>query len=616
MAMTSRQKRIWDLLLENPCLSAGQLGKLLHISDRTVRSDIKEINRELKCEAVKAVKGKGFVIEEEKRRRAAREESEAPDGEDAQWGIVRRVLFEEERDYLVMADELYISDGLLTRTLERINRTMVSRYGKEMIRKKKRQLELGIDEAQKRDYYSIYVTGRNVRHYFELQEYQKFFLWADLERIRELILEELGGWKLYDTTLLRLMVRTAVLVERVQAGFVIEEYERTEIVEEEIRRILDRAAKEAGIALPEGEYHYFKRLLKNDFYQIDSRTEGEIEAVLRKILIEISVEYGFDFTENQEFLQEMKAQINGTVQRARNEQYAVNPVLPQIKSKYPLEYDIAIFFTDRLGKLMGIKVSEDEIGQFAVHLIWAMESSFGRTRQKIALINPFGKQYKDLIEKRIGVIGDCKLEIAYQYSVFDYPETMPLDVTVVLTTVPLPRPVADTPVVLCRNFLDYHEQERLRTVIRESQVTSVRNYFRTLFKPSLFFPDMEFTSREQALEFMCRRLEEEGYVDGEFYASVMRREAIAPTAFEPGFVFVHAMENEARRTAICTCVLKNRIPWGAYQVKIIFLFALASTWNHTMIPVYNVMIDNLFEKSTINRLSKIRECGEFVELLV
>ncbi len=614
--MTSRQKRIWDLLLENSCMSAGQLGKVLHISDRTVRSDIKEINWELKCEAVKAVKGKGFVIDEKSRNRLNQEEQDLPDGEDAQWEIVRWVLFEEERDYMVVAEELFISDTLLNRTLDRINRTMVSRYKKGMIRKKNRQLELGIDEVQKRDYYSIYVTGRNVRHYFVLSEYQRYFLWADLEFIRKLILEELSSERLYDTTLLRLMVSTAVLVERVHAGFTIQEYEPKEIVEEKIRRVLNRAGEEAGISLPEGEYYYFKRLLRNDFYEIDCRTEGQIEEILREILIEISVEYGFDFTENQEFLQEMKAQINGTVQRARNEQYAVNPVLPQIKSKYPLEYDIAIFFTDRLGKLMGIKVSEDEIGQFAVHLIWAMESSFGRTRQKIALINPFGKQYKDLIEKRLNAIGDCKLEIAYQYSVFDYPERMPPDAAAVMTTVPLLRQVEDTPVVLCRNFLDYHEQERLRTVIRESQVVSVRKYFRTLFRPSLFFTDMDFTSRGQALAFMCGRLEAEGYVDEEFYDSVMRREAIAPTAFEPGFAFAHAMENEARRNAVCTCVLRSRIPWGDHQVKLIFLFALASSWNHTMIPVYNVMIDNLFEKSTINRLSKIRDCREFVELLV
>ena len=46
--MTERQKKIWNLLLDRDFLTAGQIGELLHISDRTVRNEIKEINEELK----------------------------------------------------------------------------------------------------------------------------------------------------------------------------------------------------------------------------------------------------------------------------------------------------------------------------------------------------------------------------------------------------------------------------------------------------------------------------------------------------------------------------------------------------------------------------------------
>lgn len=51
-----------------------------------------------------------------------------------------------------------------------------------------------------------------------------------------------------------------------------------------------------------------------------------------------------------------------------------------------------------------------------------------------------------------------------------------------------------------------------------------------LFKPSLFFCDMEFESREDVLAFMSRQLCEQGYAGSGFFESVMQREAIAPTA--------------------------------------------------------------------------------------
>lgn len=127
---------------------------------------------------------------------------------------------------------------------------------------------------------------------------------------------------------------------------------------------------------------------------------------------------------------------------------------------------------------------------------------------------------------------------------------------------------------------------------------------------------MEFDSRRSAVAFLCEKLREQGYVGPGFLESVMQRESIAPTAFEPGFAFAHAMENNAKRTAVCVCVLKNKLPWGEYNVKIIFLFALAPTWNHTIIPIYNVMIDNLFKTNTIYKLAKIRDCRQFMDLLI
>ena len=62
--MTVRQKRIWDLLVGESFLTAKEIGHHLHISDRTVRSDIKEINGERGREVILSKKGQGYYIEE------------------------------------------------------------------------------------------------------------------------------------------------------------------------------------------------------------------------------------------------------------------------------------------------------------------------------------------------------------------------------------------------------------------------------------------------------------------------------------------------------------------------------------------------------------------------
>lgn len=612
--MTSRQRKIYELFTEHEYLTSLRIAEILHISDRTVRTDIREINNQMGEEVIQARKGQGYRLVQGKKHT----DNISAEHIDLEWELVRRILFEEKVPYLELADELYISDTLLSRIVNRVNHAMDNRYGRGSIQKKQGYLLLDLTEEDKRDYYHVYVTMRNVNHFFNLEEYQEYFEFVLLDDIRQLLLSAVNAGKqqLYDTTLMRLLLSTAIMAERAASGYLLAGEVQEVTGDSMVDSLMNGLERLVKTRLPPGEYQYMVKIIRNDFYYIQEGRMKEVKVLLQKILIEISVEYGFDLSQNLEFIREMEAQLNGTIMRASNCQWAVNPALVQIKSKYPLEYDIAVFFADRLQKNAKVAVSEDEIGQFAVHFIWAMEQNLGSMEQKAVLINPYGKQIKDLLKNRLEEMGEYRLTIAYSYSFFDYPAEMPKDAAVLLTTVSLPKASVDIPVILCKNFLDYHEKEKLMTVLKENQVGSVKRYFQTLFKPSLFFTDMEFDSKEHAISFLCSQLYHQGYVDEGFCDSVMQRERLAPTAFEPGFAFAHAMENNAGRTAICTCILKNKLPWGDYQVKIIFLFALASSWNHTMIPVYNVMIDHLFQSNILNKLTKKKDCAGFVELLL
>ncbi|WP_312430231.1 BglG family transcription antiterminator [Lacrimispora sp.] len=618
--MTSRQRKILDLLAEHEFLTSQRIAGLLHISDRTVRNDIREINAELGMEGILSRMGLGYYLKDhgmESGEVAAGLESE----EDLKREIVRRVLFDKEVPYPELADELYISDSMLAKLVGQINRNMERRRSRWRICKKNGILVLELPESEKRDYYSYFVITSNLSQYFDMGSYQPYFEYVDALKWKDLILGSCiyREKRFYDTTIMHLMIGTAVMAERIAAGCELEAESLKEGLScDDMARIEDIVKgfnDMLGIWLPPQEIRYFYKLFRNDFYY--TKEEGsQAEVILSRILIEINVEYGFDFTRNQEFHKEMESHLDGILQRNRNKQNLINPVLPRVKSQYPLEYDISIYFADRFKRITGVEISEHEIGMITIHFIRAMESNLGRMEKKVVLINPFGKQITELMAKRLSEIGECRLKIAYIYSIFHYPQDMPKDIIAVLTTVPLPSFPDGAAVILCRNFLDYHEKEKLMTVVRENQVSSVKTYFKTLFKPSLFFTDMEFSSREEAIVFMCGNLRNQGYAGEGFCESVMQREAIAPTAFEPGFAFAHAMENNADHTAVCVCILKNKLPWGEYNVKIIFLFAMASTWNHTIIPVYNVMIDNLFKANTIHKLAKINDCKKFMDLLI
>jgi len=633
--MTVRQKQIWDLLMGEHFLTAKDIGRRLHISDRTVRSDIKEINGEKGREVILSKKGQGYYIEEQRPFWDMRSAGKLANEENLEWEIVRRVLFGRGVSYLELADELYISDTLLAKIINRVNRRMARRYARGTIRKRNGLLVMELGEEEIRNYYTVYITTKNLNQFFEPESFKPYFEWVDISHIKELLLKSLGSQRnqLFDATIMRLVVEIGVMAERMAAGFFISGGSRElgegrkegpkdgvgdpesggGLSKELVWAVMEELERTLDIKAPPEEYQYFHQVFRNDFYYLKKTESGMAGGILDEILSSIAMEYGYDFSGDQEFCQEMMAQIMGTLKRNWNRQLKINPILQRLKSQYPLEYDIAIFFADRFGRLTGCGVGEDEVGFFAIHIIRAMEARMMRSPKKVALVNPFGKQVKELIRKRLEDMGECQITIKESYSVFDLPSYFPRDILAVLTTVPLEKVPDDVPVILCRNFLDYHEKEKLLTVVREEEVRSVRTYFKKLFRPSLFFTDMELGQPQEILRFMCGQLKEQGYVREDFLEGVLEREKIASTVFAMGFAVAHAMENTAVKSAVCVCILKERISWGDCSVKIVFLLALAPNWNENMMPVYNVMIGSLMKAGSIHQLSKIKDCRAFAE---
>ncbi len=63
--MTSRQKKILDLLTEHEFLTSQKIAGLLHVSDRTVRNDIRDINAELGMDGILSRMGQGYYLKDQ-----------------------------------------------------------------------------------------------------------------------------------------------------------------------------------------------------------------------------------------------------------------------------------------------------------------------------------------------------------------------------------------------------------------------------------------------------------------------------------------------------------------------------------------------------------------------
>lgn len=219
-AMTARQRQIWDLLMGEEYLTAKEIGQHLHISDRTVRSDIKEINGEKGREVILSKKGQGYYIEGQKPPEGVIDLRRLEPEDNPEWEMVRQVLFGGEIPYGELAEELYISDTLLSRMVNRVNRRMAGRHGGGGICKRGGFLVMDMGEEERRNYYAVYVTTKNLARFFEPESFQPYFEWVDIVRIKEMLFESLGSGRtrFFDATIMRLVVEIGVMAERMAAG--------------------------------------------------------------------------------------------------------------------------------------------------------------------------------------------------------------------------------------------------------------------------------------------------------------------------------------------------------------------------------------------------------------
>lgn len=83
--------------------------------------------------------------------------------------------------------------------------------------------------------------------------------------------------------------------------------------------------------------------------------------------------YCMDLTNDRELLINLAYHLQSTVNKRGNGQHYANPILEDVRSKYPFVFELAITFRDYFLQKLGIALDESETAYIAVHLGAAVE---------------------------------------------------------------------------------------------------------------------------------------------------------------------------------------------------------------------------------------------------
>jgi len=626
----NRTANMLQFFLKTPVITVSTLASKLNVSDRTVRNDIKKLNEELReCAIIEGKQGKyslrifnadyfyekfAQLIETDDFLNSSRNRMDYTFGK----------LMRSENPLILdeLAYEMNIGRTTLVSDIKKL-REELEEYRLSIIGKTSKGLMLQGAETDIRKY----VLERNYSQIYDeypldseiVDEISEMFLKYSFEKNVQQSFEKF-------ITLMLDRFLTGHYIGNLSAEY----YNLTSRHEfDMVNELIDKIADILQVEFPIEEKLFALLPIVGmrtpaDIHQMSEiKLDEKIGVLLDKIFcqiqqeMEISIEVG-------KFEEEFSYHLMFMLNRLRFGVHLVNPLLDDLREKYPLAYEMAGVATKVIAKEYGMTVNEDERGYLAAYFgVFLTEKDLQRRRKvQIAVVYEVGivtarliaAQLKRVVgmSAELTLLADNKVDsnILNQYDI-------------VLTTVKL-TVECERPVIQIHEIFD--EQEIMQKIEKakywDQMGTSVldNNWFvmTGLLDESRFFVLDGVETYGEAKFCMVNQLEEQ--LDEGFLERLEGREAKGAMIFEHSVAIPHAVQFASDKILLAIGVSKKPIKYDSNRdIQVIFLLGLPeqiSDDDRLLIRMYDEIINITQDKELLEKMTKVNSYHDLLRILV
>lgn len=615
----NRNANMLQLFRKSSVISVGTLAAKLDVSERTVRNDIKQLNEELAdCAEIMGEQGRYslriFNLERFRERFAKMIETDdflnSPRNRmDYAFGKLMRT--EEPLLTDELAYEMNVGRTTLVGDMKKLRMELVP-YNLEIYGQTSKGMSLRGEESDIRKYvlennyeqiYGEYpldreiadmIAGTFTRHSFEKSVQVKFEQYITLMLDRFLTGHYIGplSAKYYNLTSRQEFLIVNELINEI-AGILQVDFP----VEEKLFVLLPIV----GMRTPADTENMQKIKL-----------DEEVKVLMGKILRQIQSEMELSIVSG-EFTDEFLYHLMFMMNRLRFGVRLANPMLDDLKNKYPLAYEMAGIAAGVIGREYSLEVSEDERGYLASYFgVFLTENDLKRSKRfRIAVVCGTGRVTARLVEAQLKKVLDSSAEMTLFAD-----ENVTADILdkfdMVLTTVKLPcdcgRPVIRIHEVFNEREL-LHKIEKAKYWDRIELPVVDNNWFMMtgLLEEEAFFTFEGDISYRDAVEQMVSALKVQGRVDEGFSKRLEEREEKGTMVFDHAIAIPHSIQHASDRLVLAIGVSDKPIHSGEHDIRIIFLLGLpekVDSDDGLLIRLYDEMISISQDMALLDKIAR------------
>lgn len=629
-----RLETLFGMLLDaGSHLSAQKLSQDLHISERTIRTDIAKLTEFLETNGatITLTRGAGYKIEilDPTAFEAFQADKNKPKNTDYfdLDNPEERVKYEiflllSSANYIKLedlADTLFASRATISNDMKQV-RTVIASYDLTLVSKPGCGVKIvGEEEKMRYTLTALIASKKAPESYLET-----FFEWHKQKEKLQKLMSAVTDYffatniRFTDEALQNLLLHMMILVERIELGHSLEQFELTDVSEEEITIANNLAGILASlfeIEISEGDKNYLllqiasKRILNVEDKEI---SEFDDYAYIEGMLNRIESQYFYRLQDDLQLKKDLIAHIHSMLYRVKYHMTVKNPMTEHIKRYYPLAYEITLDAVESLKKDYPYDINQNELAYLALHIGASLERNYQISyyRHKSALIvcgSGFGTAR--IVEAKVKS-AVSNLDITKVVSIQEYNRFIHIEEDIILSTVRIPE--KNKPVIKISNIPTNEELKMLGAIIEEQ--TDPNRGFLSSFFDAAFFARSTLTNKTAILEEMVESLKSKNIVGDEFLNSVIERERLGSTVLGTGIAIPHPLGLMAKETKIVIRILDNPIKWDQKQsVHAVFLLCISKNDYEEAINIYELLVE-LVREEYGEKLAALKSFTDFTSL--
>lgn len=529
-------------------------------------------------------------------------------------------------DLFELADILYISEVTLKKDIQQLKNELKEADVKIVISKDRIKL-IGKERAKRKYMISLLYEEGGYRESIK-SRIQEMIEFVSIDKLQNIVKEVLAQESITTNqySMMNIVLHYAISIVRIQQGNTLIETQKTLIrkhskeyeISKKIAKIL---SEEYQIHFSEAETKQLGLLyvgLQNEqsananHGELDQFVDKKIIDALKIVLANVEETYLIDLQNEQLFIK-LAIHVQSLYYRSRYKAYTRNLSLLDIKTSYPVTFDIAVYISSLLQEKLAIDFNEDEISFIALHIGSFLESeNRDYIRLEIGLlVDDYHDLRTNMLKKlRARFDNEATIELIenedYEEN-FDIILTTNRDVALEKAGSIFIHPLLTTKDIKKITSRIQTKKKILENNIRGQQIDRyiVRSLYSNQIDPSELTPAK---IREQ----MISKMEKQTFVTPEFKEKVEKREQMAPTSFPSGIAIPHSIKNDALQSGVSIMTLQEPIYWNDVKVKIITLVAISKKDATEFNDFFEKFVEIVSEPINTKRLSMVESFEEFI----